>query len=704
MNIHSFPVLIAAVATLFLGIFVYFKNKEKGVNKTFALFVMCMAFWNIDIFGIRMAPDDDWAEIWGKVFRIGLLFLPAAFLHFVISFIHPDQVVPQFHRKLLKVAYIFSCFFSILNWTPYFTGDAIRYEWGYSVQPGPGYPFFTASFFVFMLMGVVLLIKNYFHSDAYQKQRIRYFILALILSFILGVFNFLPMFGVGVYPFGNIAVLAGSFILAHTIIQHRLMDVSVFMAKALGYIFSLTILGVPGAVALIFLEKYFFRRIDPSFSVITVLMAMILGVILVNIKGRMDRAMRQIIVRDKYFYHQVLEEFSRHLVTIVDRERLLNMLAETIERSMGVKRISIFLYDPEKEVYDAALVLGLPEEILRRIFFKSGDSFIRWLREKKEAVLQAELERLSQNPEEEEALRKMKELQVELCLPLVFFHRLIGFINLGHKAGQQMYYREDLDLLNSLANQVAIAIENANLYENLKKSQAIMRRADRLASLGTLTASLAHEIRNPLVAIKTFTQLLPERIDDEEFRNYFLNVASGEVDRLSSLVNELLNFARPSTPHLTGEDINAVIDKIEFLLLPEARKKNITLASKFASNLPPVLMDVEQMKQVLLNVILNAIEAIEGTGEIWLETRLVNISRNGKAERFIQIEVRDTGKGIPRENLERIFDPFFSTRPNGSGLGLAISHQIVQEHGGFFDVESEVGKGTSFRIHIPLTK
>jgi signal transduction histidine kinase len=296
----------------------------------------------------------------------------------------------------------------------------------------------------------------------------------------------------------------------------------------------------------------------------------------------------------------------------------------------------------------------------------------------------------------------MTRFQAEVSLPLIYMDRLIGFINLGHRFEEAMYYREDLELLNTLANQLAIAIENANLYENLKKSQNIMRRADRLASLGTLISSLAHEIRNPLVSIKTFTQLLPERMEDEEFRNYFLKVASGEIDRLTTLINELLGFARPSEPNLQGEDVNAIIEKIEFLIVTEARKKNITISKDFMANLPSVNVDAEQIKQVLLNILLNAIQAIPGEGKVWIETRVVQVLREEATERFVQIEVRDNGVGISKENLDRVFDPFFSTRPDGSGLGLAISYQIIHEHGGFIDLESEVGKGTSFRVNLPL--
>jgi signal transduction histidine kinase len=259
-------------------------------------------------------------------------------------------------------------------------------------------------------------------------------------------------------------------------------------------------------------------------------------------------------------------------------------------------------------------------------------------------------------------------------------------INLSHKFNKDIYSHEDIELLSTLANQMAIAIENARLYEDLKRSKSYMRRADRLASLGTLTAGLAHEIRNPLVAIKTFTQLLPERLNDEEFLNKFLGIASGEVDRIALLINELLEFAKPSEPKLELENITTILDGMILLISTEAKKKQINVIKNYALGLPPVQIDREQIKQVFLNILLNAIEATPEDGSITVKTR--SFMKPG-GEPYIQIEFTDTGCGIPPEKLEEIFNPFFTTRSAGSGLGLSISHQIVEDHKG----KSEKKKG-----------
>ena len=433
-------------------------------------------------------------------------------------------------------------------------------------------------------------------------------------------------------------------------------------------------------------------------------MGILLAVAFKPIQEPMHRAMHQIIVKDKYQYHKVLEEFGRHLLNLVDLKRLLEKFGEATGSHMGIESMAIFLHDGEKDHLSLAWSQGLPEGELSEFSLDPQGACLLFLAKKKEAVLRVDMERATDCPENEDLLKRFEKYGWEVLLPLVDMDRMMGLILLGPRRGRTMYFEQDLELLNSLAGQLTIAIPNAKIFENLKKSHRIMRRADRLASVGTLIASLAHEIRNPLVSIKTFTQLLPERMDDEEFRNYFLKVASGEIDRLTILINELIGFARPAEPNLKGEDVNALLEKIERLLVGEARKKNIQITKEYASDLPPIMVDAEQIKQVFLNILLNAIQAIavEEGGQIRIKTRMVQVPREESSEAFISIEIQDNGQGIPKENLERIFDPFFSTLPDGSGLGMTISHQIVHEHGGFIDLESDLGKGTRLGIFLPL--
>jgi len=232
-----------------------------------------------------------------------------------------------------------------------------------------------------------------------------------------------------------------------------------------------------------------------------------------------------------------------------------------------------------------------------------------------------------------------------------------------------------------------------------KRESVGMRRADRLSLLGTLTAGLAHEIRNPLVSIKTYFQLLPERYDDHDFRDRFQKVASKEVDRISRLVEELLEFARPSNPKFRSINVHALLDEVLTLVDATAGERKIEIERDYGADLPEeIVCDPEQIKQVLLNIAQNAFDAVNGDGRVIFRTRS---SRSSDEKGLFIIEIEDNGVGIPEEQQRQLFTPFFTTKSSGTGLGLAISRQIVEDHLGTITLESHPKAGATFCLHLP---
>jgi signal transduction histidine kinase len=244
-----------------------------------------------------------------------------------------------------------------------------------------------------------------------------------------------------------------------------------------------------------------------------------------------------------------------------------------------------------------------------------------------------------------------------------------------------------------------ILLKDRGLSGKYQNSKAYMRRTDRLAMLGTLTAGLAHEIRNPLVSIKTYFQLLPEKYQDQEFRERFQKVAAGEVDRISRLVEELLEFSRPSDPDFRPVNMQQLIEEVVTLLESTARARGVELKEVFGEENPPdVLCDPEQIKQVLLNLAHNAFDAANGQGVVLLRTRYDPIE---DPSGFVHIEVEDNGLGMTPEEIEKLFTPFYTTKTSGTGLGLAISRQIVEEHLGTISAKSRYGEGSTFYLRLP---
>ncbi|HXP34293.1 MAG TPA: ATP-binding protein [Chthoniobacterales bacterium] len=252
----------------------------------------------------------------------------------------------------------------------------------------------------------------------------------------------------------------------------------------------------------------------------------------------------------------------------------------------------------------------------------------------------------------------------------------------------------------------------------IKRLELQIRRSDRLASLGTLSAGMAHEIKNPLVSLKTFAQLLPERYQDSDFRDTFSNLIGHEIDRIDSLVNQLLRFARPAKPILKPLHAHEILEKALTLVGHRLYQKDIKLNRSWRADVDTIYGDADQLEQVFLNFFLNAMDAMKTHGELSVKTEIRSDEQwvstlgsangesnaNGQAREALLITIRDSGEGIRAEDIPHVFDPFFTTKDYGTGLGLSVVHGIIQEHGGQIEVESEPQKGTAFHILLPLVR
>jgi PAS domain S-box-containing protein len=242
----------------------------------------------------------------------------------------------------------------------------------------------------------------------------------------------------------------------------------------------------------------------------------------------------------------------------------------------------------------------------------------------------------------------------------------------------------------------------------LRKLEEQVRRNDRLSSIGTLAAGMAHEIKNPLVSIKTFTQLLPERYQDTEFRDTFFDLIGQEVHRIDSLVNRLLKFSRPARANLQQMHLHRAVEDSLKLVSQQFHRRGIELVCRLEAGQDDIMGDADLLNQALVNFFLNAMEAMSGGGRLEVSTALTDLPRRfvrGRQDRngsLLCLSIRDSGCGISQEDINRVFDPFFTTKSSGTGLGLAVAHGIIDEHHATVEVESEPEKGTAFHIQFPL--
>ena len=412
---------------------------------------------------------------------------------------------------------------------------------------------------------------------------------------------------------------------------------------------------------------------------------------------------------------QAIHNTGKAILSVLDLDQLLAIIMNTLSNICKVDRSIIMLIDKQEEYLVYLYGIGISEDtrenikdyripldrvnnILVRVINKGHSEYINDVK--------------NSNLKKENELLKKADSSAVYVVPLTTGSRVIGVIAADAVKGNEIS-RETRETLEVFAPQIAIAIANAALYqelqeqmEELKQSQALLSRADKLSYLGNMAARLAHEIKNPMLAIQTFIRMVPENLHDKEFMGAYYNIALEETNRVNDLIMELLDLVKTKETKFELYDIHDLINKMVLLVSPQSKEKDIEIKTRFDSNIREILIDSEKMKQVILNILVNGIEAVPERGLIEIITRRHNGSQNSDK---VIVEIKDNGKGIPADMINHIFDPYFTTKHksdlhSGTGLGLFVSHKNIEEHGGCIEVKKRIGKGTSFILTLPVNQ
>ena len=402
-----------------------------------------------------------------------------------------------------------------------------------------------------------------------------------------------------------------------------------------------------------------------------------------------------------------LNRVSQSINQQLELDRLLELLLATLTGDLGYDGATLLFFEEEDRELAVAATSPVEGDTARwlRGFSIGAVSAPRFVKAVGEGEVQSL--RYAQLGDLEPPLRRwLTEVAAEetLVVPLLGKEAVVGALAVDNRRGGNPFDVADRTLLEGLATQAVIAIENARLVEDLRRSREQVIRADRLGTLGTLAAGLAHEINNPLTSIHTFLSLAPEKRteDDPEFWRDYHELATHEVERIRGLVASMERLASGGSGGDARPEVCDPRDLAEAaarLLAREAEQRNVTLELESEETAPGLWAVRDQVHQVLLNLILNAIHASPADGRV--AVRVLCGRLDGRPG--VAFEVEDEGAGIAPEHLERIFDPFFTTKPpdQGTGLGLTICQQLVANHGGSLAVRSREGRGATFRVLLP---
>lgn len=827
MIAESLPLWLALFTQLGLGLAVFRANPKNYANQSFLLVSLIISTWLLSLHFAYNATQTQAAALWIQNASASGLLIVSGFNLLRLAVLCREGGWREIIRRSAALV-IPSLVIVAVCYTDWFLRAAVLRH-GQTPRPiyGPLFPFYLGFFAIAVVVVVVFYLRDLRRVGGMQKVELQFVIAGSATMFALAVIGiiFQPILPREVFVFfAPFRVVIFTLVIAYGIATRKIMEVGFFFRRVTAYaVLTAYLLGLYGLIWWLVSLVSAPMVADSAGSLGHVVAALAVAFAMAPARGVSQSFANRLFVGTRGLdFRGTMNKAAAILRSVTTLPDLLDRFAKTIGEAIGTDRVLILLAlrntfsqaHPPRTRRDAGVDLV------------EDNAIVRYLQARPEPLVLDELHRIRSTPELDAVMSQMHGLKLAVAMPIFARERLEGIMLLGPRLSGRIYGSMEQNALQLLCGQLAVAIENAQLFtevqnakiynetllqnlttgviaadvegqitvfnkeaeqitelpwknvvdraiddlpaalcevlratlrsgklqENreivlrsgdnglvvrasssifhgeegqmlgalmvltditaLKRLELQIRRSDRLASLGTLSAGMAHEIKNPLVSIKTFTQLLPERYQDSDFRETFSNLIGHEIDRIDSLVNQLLRFARPAKPLLKPMHVHEVLEKSLMLVGHRLYQKEIKLTRSWDAEVDTIRADADQLEQVFLNFFLNAMDAMKQGGELRVQTEIraaeewvaaVNGS-SGEVEELLCITVRDDGEGIRSEDIPHVFDPFFTTKDFGTGLGLSVVHAIIQEHGGQIEVQSEVAKGTAFHILLPLVR
>ncbi|MFN7132335.1 MAG: ATP-binding protein, partial [Myxococcales bacterium] len=517
--------------------------------------------------------------------------------------------------------------------------------------------------------------------------------------------DFLPRAGVNFPPLGAVTGTLYMFFLAQTLQRLRLLDLHELLGKVAALSVMAIILGtIYGPLV------YWVGNRPGLFLFNTLLASFVILILFEPLREKVEEWVVATLFRERFEMIRTLQAMKSKMANVIEVPALAKLVLDTFHETRRVTHASIYLLSDHRPGFflldhrgpspvtflDAAAARHLVSAAMRgekAVLVENLERRIAELRTAEQTEHRRTREEVKRLNDLKATLAQMK---AGIVVPLLAGDRVIGFLTLWDERVPEAYASDEIALVLEIAEFVGTVVENSKLFDKMKEK-------DRLAALGEMAAGLAHEIRNPLGAIKGAAQFLdPKSLPGED--GEFLGVIVEEVNRLNSVVTQFLDYSRPLKQNFAPTDLSDVITRTMKLLQSESIPENVAVKLELPERPPRTQGDAEQLKQVLINLILNAVQAMPDGGSLTLSVKVPETFpqwRLAESQEFLELRVRDTGLGMSEEARRNIFVPFYTTKEKGTGLGLAISQRIVKNHGGSISVWSKVGEGTEFLIRLP---
>jgi signal transduction histidine kinase len=704
VDIRTQAALLAAIVTLALAVAALLRDNRSRVFTLFALFSADLFLFSLALFFLRWSGSFG-AVWWERLAVASGALVPAAALAFFLEFLGVARRPARRARNAMLAGSLTGLVVAV---TPLVNVKAAK---------------MVVAAYVLGGLAVVLSAlwgKMRGSQTRVESARLKYLFVGAFVAVALSTLDMVPRFGLPYPPegLGSIALTLFMFFLSQTLQRHRLLDLHEFLGKivvvtALGLVLVAIYGGLVSWVG-DRPELFYFNTVVASFVILS---------LFDPLREKVEEWVVATFFTERYELVRRLAALRDRTGNVIDPGGLAAVVLDGLIETRRATHTSLWLVAEDRPGYRLLEFRGPPPapflepQAARALLAASASGQKAVLLENLDrrmaelrallppgptehesrsgrgapAAIAEELKRLS------DARAVMAQMRSGICMPLLAGDRVVGFLSCWDERVQEAFASDEIAALLEVADRCALVIENSKLYQQMKER-------DRLAALGEMSAGLAHEIRNPLAAIKGAVQFLdPAKLPPED--REFVGIMIEEVNRLNGVVTQFLDYSRPLKPSMAPTAVNEVLQKT-FRLLESQPPANVTVELELADWVPHVQADAEQLKQVFLNLALNAFQAMPGGGRLVVSTRVARDElafwREGSRRAdVVEVRFRDTGPGIPDDARESIFVPFYTTKEKGTGLGLAICQRIVKAHQGSIVVRSTAGEGAEFLVSLP---
>ena len=687
MSVYVFIPIILFAFCIGLLLLLIISGLRHAARTPFSIFLVFMAFWGFFIFLMRFSDSLERAYFWEIFVFISIISAALFIYRFALSVTNAKE------RKVIEYPIYILYICSLILIPTGLVVKGMQMMW-YGKAPiiGPLFLLYILATYFPIVRGMVVLIKHYGQTRVLnEKVRDSYIILGIILMLIGGTTDFLPPLGVRMYPLGIIGNLLFCVIATVSMLRYGLMEIRVVLRRTASYsLVSLVMLGVVAGIYL-FVTTTIRGLSTPAFVAIITVAFLVIASVFQPIQFRVQRVVDRWFFRGRYDHLRNLELFTRETKNVTDLKQLSASLLSMIGQGMESKRVYLMLPSTQSGDFETYSNFGQDLEDEKKISFPANNMLIRSMKYQDNAIDINDIDYIpSLSSVSVEDRKILVDNDIELLVPLRSKEVLTGILLLANKTSGETYSTEDRQLLRTIANQAAVNIENARLYDQLQQQ---LIKSSKLASLGELATNVAHEVNNSLQSVINYGTILYEDLDKDNPMREDAKVIEEEALRARNIVEILLGIARKERTTRETVDLNDVVKSVVTLARLRAKLENVMIQENYSSEPPLVQASAEQLTQVFLNLFTNATDAMPKGGTIDVASFV--------GEKNVIFTITDTGTGIPQDVKEKIFEPLYTTKANGTGLGLTVSKSIVEEHGGTIEVESEENKGTKFTIKLP---